>query len=175
MVKFYLLTFPRFPLRKKERKSYFGKNRTHDFRTSRCANYLLDHSGLYSICKHSPLSDGRSNLSPIAVSKRSGLRFEMERWLEVRSRLNGAPWYDATRHVLTISGARDASSQARGGLIKGPFGAFSAFKAATDFPAARQRTYQRQGDVRTTRSTQTGDNDPPRRPQGEHRGRRRRS
>ena len=36
MVKFYLLTFPRFPLRMKEHKSYFGKNRTHDFRTSRC-------------------------------------------------------------------------------------------------------------------------------------------
>ena len=45
MVEFYLLTFPRFPLRKKEHKSYFGKNRTHDFRTSRCAVYLLDHSG----------------------------------------------------------------------------------------------------------------------------------
>ena len=45
MVEFYLLTFPRFPLRKKEHKSYFGKNRTHDFRTSRCASYLLDHSG----------------------------------------------------------------------------------------------------------------------------------
>ena len=43
----YLLTFPRFPLRKKEHKSYFGKDRTHDFRTSRCAAYLLliDHSG----------------------------------------------------------------------------------------------------------------------------------
>ena len=47
-------------------------------------------------------SGGRKNLPSIAVSKRSGLRFEMERWLEVRSRLNGAPWYDATRHVLTI-------------------------------------------------------------------------
>ena len=45
MVEFYFLTFPRFPLRKKEHKSYFGKNRTHDFRTSRCAGYLLDHSG----------------------------------------------------------------------------------------------------------------------------------
>ena len=44
MVEFYLLTFPRFPLRKKEHKSYFGRNRTHDFRTSRCAAYLLDHS-----------------------------------------------------------------------------------------------------------------------------------
>ena len=45
MVELYLLTFPRFPLRKKEHKSYLGKNRTHDFRTSRCAGYLLDHSG----------------------------------------------------------------------------------------------------------------------------------
>ena len=45
MVEFYSLTFPRFPLRKKEHNSYFGKNRTHDFRTSRCAGYLLDHSG----------------------------------------------------------------------------------------------------------------------------------
>ena len=45
MVEFYLLTFPRFPLRKKQHKSYFGKNRTHHFRTSRCAGYLLDHSG----------------------------------------------------------------------------------------------------------------------------------
>ena len=45
MVEFYLLTFPRFPLRKKEHKSYFGKNRTHEFRTSRCAGYLLDNSG----------------------------------------------------------------------------------------------------------------------------------
>ena len=45
MVEFYLLTFPRFPLRKKEHKPYFAKNRTHDFRTSRCAGYLLDHSG----------------------------------------------------------------------------------------------------------------------------------
>ena len=44
-VEFYLLTFPRFPSRKKGHKSYFGKNRTHDFRTSRCAAYLLDHSG----------------------------------------------------------------------------------------------------------------------------------
>ena len=45
MVEFFLLTFPCFPLRKKEHKSYFGKNRAHDFRTSRCAAYLLDHSG----------------------------------------------------------------------------------------------------------------------------------
>ena len=47
MVEFYLLTFPRFPLRKKKHTSYFGKNRTHDFRTSRCAGYLLYHSEEY--------------------------------------------------------------------------------------------------------------------------------
>ena len=46
MVEFYLLTFPRFPLRKKEHKFYFGKNRTHDFRITRCVGYLLDHSGV---------------------------------------------------------------------------------------------------------------------------------
>ena len=45
MVELYLLTFPRLTLQKKEHKFYFGKNRTHDFRTSRCAGYLLDHSG----------------------------------------------------------------------------------------------------------------------------------
>ena len=45
MVEFYLLTFPRFPLRKGEHRSYLGKNRTHDFHASRCAGYLLDHSG----------------------------------------------------------------------------------------------------------------------------------
>ena len=81
-------------------------------------------------------SGSRKNLSPIAVSKRSGLRFEMERWLDARSRLNGAPWYDATRYLVTISGATDASSQAWGGLIRGPFGAFFVFKATADFPAA---------------------------------------
>ena len=57
MFEFYLLTFPRFPLRKKEHKSYFGKNRTYDFRTSRCAGYLLDHSDdelLYAIYFISP-------------------------------------------------------------------------------------------------------------------------
>ena len=50
MVEFYLLTFPCFPLRKKEHKSYFDKNRTHDFRTSRCADYLLNHSAVNCKC-----------------------------------------------------------------------------------------------------------------------------
>ena len=41
-----------------------------------------------------------------------------------------------TIHVLTISGATDASSQAWGGLFRGSFGAFTVFKAAAAFPAA---------------------------------------
>ena len=61
MVEFYLLTFPRFPLRKKEHKSYFGKNRTHDFRTSRCAGYLLDegYCALFIVQKHKGRGRGR--------------------------------------------------------------------------------------------------------------------
>ena len=57
MDEFYLLTFPRFPLRKKEHKSYFGKNQTHDFRTSGCAGYLLDHSGDDLRCDNSGRCD----------------------------------------------------------------------------------------------------------------------
>ena len=69
-------------------------------------------------------SGGRNNLQSIAVSERSGLRSKMESRLE------------ASRHVLTISGATDASSQAWGGLIRRPSGAFFVFKTVADFPAA---------------------------------------
>ena len=48
MAEYYLLTFPRFPLRKQEHNSYFGKDRTHDFCTSRCAGFLLDSLGIFS-------------------------------------------------------------------------------------------------------------------------------
>ena len=63
MVEFYLLKFPRFPLGKEEQKSYFGKNRTHDFRTSRCAGYLLDHSGDEGL-QHIYPGDGNSSPLP---------------------------------------------------------------------------------------------------------------
>ena len=69
MVEFYLLTFPRFSLRKKEHKSYFGKNRTHDFRTSRCADYLLDHSGDESASLKSELQKLKNAISMPAESK----------------------------------------------------------------------------------------------------------
>ena len=71
MVKFYLLTFPRFPLRKKEHKYYFGKNRTHDFRTSRCAGYLLDVSG--DECIHHIMTILHHILTPPRL-----IRFERE-------------------------------------------------------------------------------------------------
>ena len=45
MVEFYFLTLSRFLLRTPEQKPCFEENRTHDFRTSRCAGYILDHSG----------------------------------------------------------------------------------------------------------------------------------
>ena len=80
MVEFYLLTFPRFPLRKKEHKSYFGKNRPHDFRTSRCAAYLLDHSGdehgffkTDPIANSCPITTGRPRSSEV-------LRNPLTRW-----------------------------------------------------------------------------------------------
>ena len=50
MVEFHLLTFPRFPLRKKEDKSYFGKNRTHDFRTGK----IMESLGLQAILDSAP-------------------------------------------------------------------------------------------------------------------------
>ena len=86
MVEFYLLTFPRFPLRKKEHKSDFGKNRTHDFRTSRCAAYLLDHSGderLIPVRKHRPgakkvhasvMKETYSKRQKVQVSRENGTR-----------------------------------------------------------------------------------------------------
>ena len=49
MVQFYLLTFPRFPLRKKEHKSYFGKSRSHDFRATSYYTHLVDFLRLSSM------------------------------------------------------------------------------------------------------------------------------
>ena len=80
MVEFYLLTFPRFPLRKKENKYYFGKNRTHDFRTSRCAGYLLDHSG--DDCKLRVLFCNRSNELNMFISQLQ-LCFSLGKYAEI--------------------------------------------------------------------------------------------
>ena len=65
MAEFDLLAFPRFPLRKKEHKSYVGKNRTHDFRTihSRCADYLLGRD---------EKSRGKKSVYLVGVTAKSG-------------------------------------------------------------------------------------------------------
>ena len=76
MVEFYFLTFPRFPLRKKEHKSYFGKNRTHEFRTSRCAGCLLDHSGMYC---NIPINRGVVHQGIVVYSTIEGW-CTLERW-----------------------------------------------------------------------------------------------
>ena len=49
------------------------------------------------------------------VTANSGLRSEMELWLDVRAHMNGASWYDAAHHALSIPGATDASSTGWGG------------------------------------------------------------
>ena len=50
----------------------------------------------------------------------SGLRFEIDRWLEVRRSMNGSPWYRAAHRMLTLTGVLDASSEAWKGLIRTP-------------------------------------------------------
>ena len=83
MIEFYLLTFPRFPLRTKEHRFYFGKNRTHDFRTSRCAAYLLDHSGDVSQRKYSRPTRPSHTVSNVshAHSRRDPFRVDYGLWL----------------------------------------------------------------------------------------------
>ena len=49
--------------------------------------------------------------------------------------MNGASWYDATHHLLKLTGATDVSLNGWGGIVRGPFKYFNVFKAAADFPA----------------------------------------
>ena len=78
---------------------------------------------------------GRVKAAMIAVQKGRGLSDELHTWREVRHRMNGASWYDATHHSIKLTGATDASSSGWGGIVRGPFKSFSVFKAAADFPA----------------------------------------
>ena len=78
---------------------------------------------------------GRTKEDMIAVQKGRGLSDEFCAWREVRHRMNGASWYDATHHSIKLTGATDASSSGLGGIVRGPFKYFSVFKAAADFPA----------------------------------------
>ena len=46
----------------------------------------------------------------IAVQKGRGLSDEFRTWREVRHRMNGVSWHDATHHSIKLTGATDASS-----------------------------------------------------------------
>ena len=84
---------------------------------------------------------GSSLFAKIKVTANSGLRSEMELWLDVRARMNGASWYDAAHHALSISGATDASSTGWGGVVRGPSGSVEVFRAAADFPTEWLRSH----------------------------------
>ena len=86
-----------------------------------------------------------SALEAIRTYHRS--QYQTVDWLEVRTRLNRAPWHDATRHVPAIAGVTTASFQAWGGLIRRHFGTVSLFRAAANFPAER---YNAQINVKKT-------------------------
>lgn len=58
---------------------------------------------------------GRRKDFDIVITVNSALRFELDRWLEVRESMNGAPW--ALHQRITILGAFDTSSTGWGGLI----------------------------------------------------------
>ena len=64
----------------------------------------------------------------IAVQKGRGLSDELHTWREVRHRMNGASWYDATHHSIKLTGATDASSSGWGGIVRGHFKSFSVLR-----------------------------------------------
>ena len=84
---------------------------------------------------------GLHSSAPEAIRTYHRSQYRTTEWLKVRTRLNRAPWHDATRHVSTITGATDASPQAWGDLIEKPFGTVSLFRAAADFSAERYNAY----------------------------------
>ena len=77
---------------------------------------------------------GSSILARVNVPPNGGLRYEMEQWLAVRKRMNGASWYDPAHHSIAITGATDASSQGWGGIVRSPHKSGKEFRAAADFP-----------------------------------------
>ena len=77
---------------------------------------------------------GSSILARVNVPPNGGLRYEMEQWLAVRKRMNGASWYDPTHHSVAITGTTDESSQGWGGVVRSPHISAKEFRAAADFP-----------------------------------------
>ena len=94
-------------------------------------------AGLYTHHMYKHIADfqrkgGKKSNMDIRVTPNSGLRYELGKWLEVRSQSNGASWYRAAHQRITLHGATDASSRGWGGLIRSP--GHELFQAAGDFP-----------------------------------------
>ena len=88
-----------------------------------------------------PVPKGPLSFARIPVTASSELRSEMELWLEVRAGMNGASWYDAAHHAISISGATDVSFIFSGGVVQRPSGSAEVFRAAADFPAEWVRSH----------------------------------
>lgn len=94
---------------------------------------LYTHHMYQAIAKYQR-GGGRKRNTEIDVSRNSGLRVEMEKWMDMRQAMNGTPWYRALHQTLHIKGASDASSRGWGGLIRCPDE--EVFRAAGGFPDA---------------------------------------
>ena len=90
---------------------------------------------------HNVYRQGLHSSAPEAIRTYHRSQYWTAEWLEVRTRLNRAPWHDDTQHVPTIAGATDASPQAWGGLIRRPFGTISLFRAAANFSVERYNAH----------------------------------
>ena len=94
-----------------------------------------------SLYAHHVYRQGLYSSAPEAIRTYHRLQYRTAKWLQVRIRLNRAPWHGTTRHVPTITGATTASSQAWGSLIRGPFGTVFLSRAAADAPEERYNAH----------------------------------
>ena len=92
-----------------------------------CMSVAVPPAALYAHYMYRAIGDfrrsgGTRKNTEIAVEPNSGLRFEIDRWLEIRRSMNGSSWCRAAHRMLTLIGATDASSEAWGGPFPTPFG-----------------------------------------------------
>ena len=86
------------------------------------------HKTYHMYKKISEYQRARYSSTRIPVAPYSGLCSEMELWLQVRSRMNGASRYDSAHHPLSITGATDTSSSSWAGVVRGTPGSGEVFR-----------------------------------------------
>ena len=95
-----------------------------------------------SLYAHHVYRQGLHSSAPEAIRTCHRSQYRTAEWLEVRTRLNRAPGYDATRHIPTITGTTDASPQAWGGLVR---------NLLARFPFSEQQlTFRQSGTMHTS-------------------------